>query len=69
MRSAGAGKIAVPVKIEGRIAIPIITVQNAAMAKSGARGWIGENQVDNLFPTSGWFKPVSPSLWGRALAT
>ncbi|MEE9513250.1 MAG: hypothetical protein V3V46_04165 [Anaerolineales bacterium] len=48
MRNAGAGKIAVPVKIDGRKTIPILAVQNAAMAKIGARGTIGGKQVDNL---------------------
>jgi hypothetical protein len=48
MRNAGAGILAVPVKIDGRMTIPIIAVQNAAMAKSGARGRIGGKQVDNL---------------------
>jgi hypothetical protein len=48
MRNAGVGKIVVPVKIGGRITIPVIAVQNAAMAKSGARGTIGENQADNF---------------------
>jgi hypothetical protein len=48
MRNAGAGMIAVQVKIDGRIMIPIIAVQNAAMAKSGARGRIGGKKVDKL---------------------
>jgi hypothetical protein len=46
--NAGAGKTAVPVKIDGRITIPIIAVQNAATAKSAARGRIGGKQVDNI---------------------
>jgi hypothetical protein len=48
MRNAGAGKIAVPVKIGGRTMIPIIAAQNAEMAKRGARGMIGGKQVDKL---------------------
>jgi hypothetical protein len=48
MRNAGAGMIAVPVMIDGRIMIPIIAVQNAAMAKSGARGRIAGKKVDNF---------------------
>jgi hypothetical protein len=52
MMNAGAGMIAVPVKIDGRMTIPIIAVQNAAMAKSGARGTIGGKQVDNLHQAS-----------------
>jgi hypothetical protein len=48
VRNAGAGMIAVPVMIDGRTMIPIIAVQNAAMAKSGARGRIAGKKVDNF---------------------
>jgi hypothetical protein len=48
MRNAGAGMIAVPVKIGGRTMIPITPAQNAEMAKSGARGMIAGKKVDKL---------------------
>jgi hypothetical protein len=50
MMNAGAGMIAVPVKIDGRMTIPIIAVQNAAMAKSGARGRAACTALFRYFP-------------------